>query len=417
DLFTNLFATLDRPVSEENEYVMKAIMRSFSTLQDKIIPYLGVALPKLTEKLQAVCKNPSRPHFNHYLFETFSLSIRIGCRNNSLAVSSFEDVLFPIFQGILQQDIQEFIPYVFQLLSLLVELTPTGAIPEPYMQLLPHLLAPVLWERPANIGPLVRLLSAFAVQAAPQIIGQDKLSGFLGVFQKLIASKVNDHEGFHLMQSIIQHFPTEALAPYQKQIFILLFQRLSSSKTTKYVINLITFFCLYMVKYSPNELIATIDGIQAQMFGMVLEKLFITELQKISGVIERKIVACGITKLLCECQTMYAGNYQKYWSQLLQSLICFFEMPRDESTFPDDHFIEIDDTPTFQSSNAKLNFANNSKPDPLQAITEPRQFLAQSLGNLSSSRPGFLPPLVNVINQQSLTILQGYLSKFGIQLV
>lgn len=41
-------------------------------------------------------------------------------------------------------------------------------------------------------------------------------------------------------------------------------------------------------------------------------------------------------------------------------------MPRDESTFPDDHFIEIDDTPAFQSTSAKLNFANNSRPDPLQ---------------------------------------------------
>lgn len=115
------------------------------------------------------------------------------CRSNSSAVQSFEDVLFPIFQGILQQDIQgklflnfyfhhvycyqilEFIPYVFQLLSLLMELTPPGTIPEPYMQLLPHLLAPVLWERPANISPLVRLLSAFTAQAAPQIISQDKL--------------------------------------------------------------------------------------------------------------------------------------------------------------------------------------------------------------------------------------------------
>lgn len=86
-------------------YVL-AIMRSFFTLQDKVIPYLNAALPKLTEKLQNVCKNPSRPHFNHYLFETFSLSIRIVCLNNNSAVPSFEDVLFPIFQGILQQDIQ-----------------------------------------------------------------------------------------------------------------------------------------------------------------------------------------------------------------------------------------------------------------------------------------------------------------------
>lgn len=150
-------------------------MRTFSTLQEKVIPFLGPTLPKLTEKLQIVAKNPSKPHFNHYLFETLSFSIRIVCSATPSAVTSFEDVLFPIFQGILSQDIQEFVPYVFQLLSLLLELTAAGAIPDAYIQLLPCLLAPVLWERPANIGPLVRLLCAYTTQAAPQIVAQDKL--------------------------------------------------------------------------------------------------------------------------------------------------------------------------------------------------------------------------------------------------
>ncbi|CAG9813279.1 unnamed protein product [Phaedon cochleariae] len=425
NLLSNLFAILDKPVSEQNEYVMKAIMRTFATLQERVIPFLNVALPKLTSILQMVAKNPSKPHFNHYLFESLSLAIRIVCKSNQSAVRSFEDILFPIFQGILQQDIQEFIPYVFQILSLLMENTAPGAIPEPYMQLLPCLLAPILWERPANVSPLVRLLSAFATQAAPQIVAQDKLSGYLGVFQKLIASKTNDHEGFHLMQNLIQHFPTEAMAPYHKQIFFLLFQRLSSSsKTTKFVKNLIVFFSLCAVKHSPNELVTTIDGIQAhtdnfcfRMFGMVLEKLFIAELQKISGSIERKIVACGVTKLLCECPEMYTGNYQKYWPQLLQALLSFFEMPRDESTLPDDHFIEVDDTPTYQSASAKLNFASSTPNDPLQAVTEPRQYLVQSLANLGNSQPGRISSFISNTNSQSQTILQGYLAKFGVQLV
>ncbi|CAH1099878.1 unnamed protein product [Psylliodes chrysocephalus] len=417
DLLRNLFGVLQQPVSEENEYIMKAMMRTFATLQERVIPFLGVALPKLTEKLQMVAKNPSKPHFNHYLFESFSLAIKIVCKANPGAVTSFEDILFPIFQGILQQDIQEFIPYVFQILSLLMENTPQGTIPEPYMQLLPCLLAPILWDRPANVSPLVRLLTAFATQAAPQIVAQDKLSGFLGVFQKLIASKSNDHEGFYLMQGLIQHLPMEALAPYHKQIFFLLFQRLSSSKTTKYVINLIVFFCLYMVKYSPNDLVSLIDGIQTQMFGMVLEKLLIAELQKIAGDVERKIVAIGVIKLLCECPEMYTGTYQKYWPQLLQALLSFFEMPRDETTLPDDHFIEVDDTPTFQTASAKLNFANGVKNDPLQAITEPRQFLVQSLATLGGSQPGRLPTYINNTNAQTQTILQGYLAKFGVQLV
>ncbi|KAK4885834.1 hypothetical protein RN001_002105 [Aquatica leii] len=383
DLLSNLFATLEKPVSEENEYFMKAIMRSFSTLQERILPFLSAILPKLTDKLQQVAKNPSKPHFNHFLFETISLSIRIVCRSNSTAVTSFEDILFPIFQGILQQDIQD--------------------IPDPYMQLLPCLLAPVLWERPANISPLVRLLCAFLTQAAPQVIAQDKLVGLLGVFQKLIASKTNDHEGFYLMQHVIQHVPMEALQPYHKQIFFLLFQRLSSSKTTKYVIGTIVFFSLYIIKFSADELVSTIDGIQAQMFGMVLEKLFLADLQKVSGLIERKIVACGIIKLLCDCPAMHSGNYQKYWATLF--------------TFPDDDLVEIDDTPTFQTASAKLSFANNSKSDPLQGVSEPREFLVQNLAALGRARPGVLPALVNNIDKTALMHLQGYLSKFGVQLV
>lgn len=105
ELFNGLFSTLSLPGSAENEYVMKAIMRSFSTLQEASMPFMGHALPKLTEILTTVAKNPSKPHFNHYIFETFSLSIKIVCKTDFSAVEAFEQALFPVFQGILQQDI------------------------------------------------------------------------------------------------------------------------------------------------------------------------------------------------------------------------------------------------------------------------------------------------------------------------
>ena len=76
ELLNGLFAVLELPGSEDNEYVMKAIMRSFAILQDNVVPQLANLLPKLTEKLVSVAKNPSRPNFNHYLFETLSLSIK-----------------------------------------------------------------------------------------------------------------------------------------------------------------------------------------------------------------------------------------------------------------------------------------------------------------------------------------------------
>ena len=64
--------------------------------------------------------------------------------------------------------VAEFVPYVFQVMSLLLEIH-TSSIPNSYMALFPHLLQPVLWERTGNIPPLVRLLQAYLEKGAATI--------------------------------------------------------------------------------------------------------------------------------------------------------------------------------------------------------------------------------------------------------
>lgn len=46
---------------------------------------------------------------------------------------------------------------------------------------------------------------------------------------------------------------------------------------------------------------------------MVLEKIIIPEIQKVSGNVEKKICAVGITKLLTECPPMMDTEYTKLW--------------------------------------------------------------------------------------------------------
>lgn len=53
-----------------------------------------------------------------------------------------------------------------------------------------------------------------------------------------------------------------------------------------------------------------------RMFGMVLEKIIIPEIQKVSGNVEKKICAVGITKLLTECPPMMDTEYTKLWQVL-----------------------------------------------------------------------------------------------------
>ncbi|XP_028160985.1 exportin-2 [Ostrinia furnacalis] len=268
-LLEGLFASLGdgSDPARHNEYVMKAILRTLSCLQDAALPYLGSALPKLAHMLSVVAKNPSKPHFNHYLFETLSLAVALVTKSNPNAISAFEDALFPIFQEILQNDVQEFMPYVFQMLSLLLELRGAGGArgggdSDAYGALLPCLLAPPLWERSANVRPLVRLVCAFVAARAPLVLQSGRLNAMLGVFQKLIASKTNDHEGFYLVQTMLFKFGESVMQQYSKQIMTLLFQRLASSKTTKYVRGLIAFLGFYAAHFGADNLIDLVNSVQ-----------------------------------------------------------------------------------------------------------------------------------------------------------
>ncbi|KAJ6665630.1 hypothetical protein lerEdw1_002000 [Lerista edwardsae] len=362
-LLTNLFKALTLPGSSENEYIMKAIMRSFSLLQEAIIPYIPSLITQLTQKLLAVSKNPSKPHFNHYMFESICLSIRITCKANPAAVGSFEDALFMVFTEILQNDVQ--------VLAFFPPLT-------------------------LNLQP-----------------------GLLGVFQKLIASKLNDHQGFYLLNSIVEHMPPESIDQYRKQIFILLFQRLQNSKTTKFIKSFLVFINLYCVKYGAIALQEIFDSIQPKMFGMVLEKIIIPEIQKVSGQVEKKICAVGITKILTECPPMMDTEYTKLWTPLLQALIGLFELPEDDTLPDEEHFIDIEDTPGYQTAFSQLAFAGKKEHDPVgQIVNNPKIHLAQSLHKLSTACPGRVPSMLSTsLNAEALQFLQGYLQAASVTLL
>ncbi|XP_038218626.1 exportin-2 [Zerene cesonia] len=377
-LFTALGNTNDP--TEHNEYVMKAILRTLSCLRESSLTYLGEALPKLASLLAVVTKNPCKPHFNHYLFETLSLSVSLVVKSNPSAITAFEDALFPIFQEVLQNDVQEFMPYVFQMLSLLLEL---------------------------RVGVTASFLTSSNSSGS---------TAMLGVFQKLIASKTNDHEGFYLVQTMLYKFGTTDMQPYTKQIMSLLFQRLSSSKTTKYVRGLIAFLGFFAAHFGADTLIDLIDSIQANMFAMYVERVLIPDLQKVGGALERKAAAVGCVKLLCDSAHFRRGALAPLWPPLLQALISVFELPVDESSLPDDHFVEVDDAPGYQPQYAQLACARAGNQDPLASIEDPKRYLAESLAAMSRACPGELPPRVAALGEPHRRALLGYLAACSVQL-
>lgn len=68
-------------------------------------------------------------------------------------------------------------------------------------------------------------------------------------------------------------------------------------------------------------------------------------------------------------------------------------MPEDDSIPDDEHFIDIEDTPGYQTAFSQLAFAGKKEHDPIgEAVGNPKILLAQSLHKLSTACPGRVSP-------------------------
>lgn len=210
-MLTQLFALIAQGKTPEklaeNDYLMKCVLRIVVTVRADLNPHVTLILGQLKYIIGMISRNPSNPKFNHYAFEALSSLVKYVCVGNPALVLDFEAALVSDFVEILTLDVVEFSPYIFQILSQLVCLHDGAGIPAIYQPILVALLQPVQWESHGNVPALVNLFNSFLMKGAEAIVAGEMLGSILGIFQKLMSSKFNDHHGFNLLQSIYAYVP------------------------------------------------------------------------------------------------------------------------------------------------------------------------------------------------------------------
>ncbi|KAJ2236393.1 importin-alpha export receptor [Coemansia sp. RSA 1286] len=329
-MLAHIFAVLDRADSPqrlaENEYLMKAVMRIVLAARTNILPLAPAALAKLAAILAEVAKNPSNPRFSHFLFEALAALARFSCAADSNAIAQFEATLFPIFQSILQDDVLEFMPYLFQILAQLLSVHhAAGGLPDAYVSLLPPLLQPTLWSAQANIPALVRLLQSYLQIGAAQLASTGQLQPILGVFQRLIASRANDHHGFALLLAITQFTPPDALAQFLKPILTLCLTRLQSSRTAKFTRSFVHYAASVLCIGAHEATGVTVffdamDAIQPGLLATLLGNVLIEAMPTVIGRVERKAVVVGFSLMVVSARFQSAPAYVPLTAPVLKQL-------------------------------------------------------------------------------------------------
>lgn len=394
-LMNNLFSALKLPESEENQYIMKCVMRVLG-VADISVDVARVCIEGLASILGEICKNPKNPIFNHYLFESVASLVKRACEKDPSLVSVFEASLFPRLEIILGNDVTEFFPYTFQLLAQLVELN-RPPIPPIYMQIFVILLSPESWKRAPNVPALVRLLQAFLQKAPNEVNQEDRLTKVLGIFDTLVQSKATVEQGFYVLNTVIESLDYAVIDRYISHIWAALFRELQvqHKRTVKLIKSLLIFMSLFLIKHGPSNLVDTMNRVQPGIFTVILNQFWIPNLRLITGSLELKLTAVASTRLICESPIFSEAAAAESWGKMVDSIVTLLSRPEQDRVEEEPDMPDITENVGYTATFVRLYNAGKKEEDPLKDIRDPKEFFISSLSRLSAVSPGRYPKVIS----------------------
>ncbi|KAM0260697.1 hypothetical protein ACHAQJ_002613 [Trichoderma viride] len=400
DLLTHLFKLIERETSapklQENEFLMRCVMRILIVIKDGAGPWLDTILTHLILITNVMKSNPSNPRFYYYHFEALGALVRYCAATHAAAIN--QKLWEPAHQ-ILVDDVTEFIPYIFQILAQLLESSPAESISDNYSALLGPLLQPSLWETRGNIPACTRLLSALIPRVAKTIVTENQLEAVLGIFQRLLSGKKSELHAFDVLESIVKSFEPSALDPYFDTILRLIFTKLQGSPADSFKIRFVRFFHLVAARleagYGTDYFVKHSDKVDEKVFAQVYPPFILQETDKLARPVDRKAAVISLTKTLCDSQ-VFAHKFAKGWGNTCRILLTLLANPPSAAAGVGDEII-IENSPddigfglTFTALNTCKLAARDDFPEVQDVTTWVKEYMVGANQRHGGAVEGFI---------------------------
>ena len=400
DLLQHLFKLITQDTKpekvQENEFLMKCVMRVLIVIRDGVTSVSDMVLTNLVNITKVIRHNPSNPGFYYYHFESLGALIRFAgpAQHNKL-----ESSLFPTFMEVLQSDVEEFTPYIFQLFAALVAAQPSGALSQNFQNLFQPILTPRMWESKGNVPALTRLLCTSLPRGAEQIAAANQTEAILVIFQKLVSSKAYENYAMDLIEVVVSTFPVMALENYWVPMLQLMFTRLSNSKTENFEMRFVRFY--HLVSASVDKglgadfFISIADRVQENVFTPIYTAIILPDTQKLTRPSDRKTAVISLTRTLADSQA-FADRYAKRgWTITCQALLQLLINPPLPPA-ADDSIEDRDvDELGFGAAFTQLNTCKQPAKDPWPEVQDVKAWVGTTLREADQRHAGRIGKFVN----------------------
>ncbi|KAI4275776.1 MAG: hypothetical protein LQ337_002966 [Flavoplaca oasis] len=417
-LLEHLFQLIERnpePAKlQENEFLMRSVMRVLIVIRDGVVPITDLVLANFTKITQIISTNPANPRFYYYHFEALGAFIRFAGPRQP---EKLENGLYPVFLSILENDVQEFIPYVFQLFAALLEANPSGSLTAYYTSLAQPILNPQLWSSKGNIPALVRLVSSLMTRGASQMAENKQLESILGIFQNLIVNKANEIYGFELLEGIMANFAPSIIGPYFVTILQLLFTRLQNSKTEAFSSRFVRFYHFISSRIDSglgaDWFINHANQVQEGLYVQLYLSIILPDTQKLARPLDRKIAVISLCKTLTD-SVAFAEKYKKGWGFTCEALLKLLENPPIIASMDDTIADQDVDDMSFGVGFTQLQTTKRPARDFWPGVTDVKSWVGQELQSTNARQGGKIQKFAEERlseSPQTLQVLSTYMNR------
>lgn len=440
----------DSDLIEENEYVMKAILRVLTVLKEAAAPYSSDLFGKLIESLRAVAKNPRNPAYNHYLFEAIAVLARSLITAQAAAHPIVESLVLPVLSDILEADVVDFFPYVFQLYALLIDSAPPGSLAGTgsasagtYVALLRKLLLPVLWDRSGLISAQSRLIQAYIRSAPERLVKESLVEPLLGLCQHLLGALASAQDGYSILIALMAALPVDVMAPYMPNVLRMCFVSLQKHKAARAHRPFVLFMCKMFLVYGFDRVATWADAVQPGVLAGLFTSEFVPHLPTFLKTKEKMFALAALIVLCCVPQNLTAAAaaaaagssspYAQAWAKLVNVAFTMIAGSLDTKRLlegedagnggEDDDvidnvsgvgtsFAQLSSTASYGERFEEGLLERNKLP---MTFAEVKKTFLFGIHNVSQNNPGKLAPLIqSELSQDNAKILQGLFADAGV---
>ena len=416
DLLEHLFGLIEKDRApekvQENEFLMRCIMRVLIVMREAVATVYNSTQDHLLAITNIISTNPSNPRFYYYHFESIGALIHFSPRTQA---TSLGEAFFNPFLYVLQNGVDEFMPYVFQLMAALVEAEPTAPLPPIFQPLIAPILAPDLWELRGNVPALVRLLSALVIRSPAEMQANNQIESVLGIFQKLVSTKVYESYGFDLLETVISTFPPSALEQYWLPVLNIILTRLQKQQTNAFQLRFVRFYHFISSRddkgLGADFFVATTDKVQQDVFRGLYLGIILPKTQELLRPNDRKVAAISLAKTLADSQA-FVSRYPKGWPLTCNALLKLLEDPPLPSQQNDNATLDQDvEEVGFGVGFTQLRTIIKPQTDEFPEIADLRRWVGQYLKNADQRHGGRIGQVVNEsLSPDAKTVLNAYMS-------